>query len=146
MVLELIAVVFTTAFAAIAFYISVAEHPARLATDTAAALAQWRPSYRRAAVIQVMLALGGVISAVAAFVVGRRLTVLIGGLVLAMVIPFTLIVIMATNKQLQDSRRDGNTPGTRHLLERWGRLHWVRTAISLLALTILVAHFIDALT
>lgn len=143
MLLELTALLFTTAFAAIALYISVGEHPARLAADTAAALAQWRPSYRRAAVIQVALAVGGVTSAIAAFVVGRSAWVLIGGLVLALVVPFTLIVIMATNKQLQDPRRDGNTPGTRHLLERWGQLHWIRTGISLIALAILVAHFID---
>lgn len=145
MVLELIALLCTTAFAAIAFYISVVEHPARLTTDTGAALAQWRPSYRRAAVLQVLLAMGGVISAVASYATGQGLVALIGGLVLAMVIPFTLIVIMGTNKQLLDSRRDGNTPGTRHLLEQWGRLHWVRTGISFIALTVLAVDLIDTL-
>lgn len=142
MVLELLALLCTTAFAAIAAYISVVEHPARLAGDTGAALAQWRPSYKRAAIIQVALALGAVVSAIAAFVAGRGAWVLAGGLVIALVVPFTLVVIMGTNKQLQDPRRDGNTPGTRHLLERWGRLHWVRTGISLVALAILVAHFL----
>jgi hypothetical protein len=146
MVLELLALLFTTAFAAIAAYISVVEHPARLAGDTGAALAQWRPSYRRAAVIQVALALGGVVTAIAAYVTERSVVVLAGGLVLATVVPFTLIVIMGTNKQLLDVRRDGNTPGTRHLLEQWGRLHRVRTATSLIALAILAAHFIDTLS
>ena len=145
MVLELLALLFTTAFAAIAVYIAVVEHPARLAGETGAALAQWRPSYKRAAVMQVTLALGGVASAIAAYVSGRSVWVLIGGLVLALVVPFTLLVILATNKQLQDPRRDGHTPGTRHLLERWGRLHWVRTGISLIALAILAAHLIDTL-
>jgi hypothetical protein len=142
MVLELLAIIFTTAFVAIAVYIAVAEHPARLAGETGAALAQWRPSYRRAAVMQVALAGAGVGSAIAAYAAGRGVAVLVGGLALATVVPFTLIVIMGTNKQLQDMRRDGNTPGTRHLLEQWGRLHWIRTAISLVALVILVAHFI----
>ena len=146
MVLELLALLFTTAFATVAVYIAVVEHPARLAGETGAALAQWRPSYARAAVMQVGLALAGVASAIAAFMAGRSVWVLVGGLVLALVVPFTVVVIMATNKQLQDARRDGNTPGTRHLLERWGHLHWVRTAISLMALGILAAHFIDALT
>jgi hypothetical protein len=145
MVLELLAFLFTTAFAAIAFYISVVEHPARLAGETGAALAQWRPSYKRAAVMQVALAVAGVVTAVAAFLTGRSAWVLTGGLVLALVVPFTLVVIMGTNKQLQDPRRDGNTPGTRHLLENWGRLHWVRTVISLIALAILAAHLIDTL-
>jgi hypothetical protein len=142
MVLELLALLFTTAFAAVALYISVVEHPARLAGDTGAALAQWRPSYKRAAVMQVVFALGGLGSAIAAFVAGRGVWVLIGGLVLAVVIPFTLLVVAATNKQLLDTRRDGNTPGTRHLLEQWGRLHWVRTVVSLVALGILGAHLI----
>lgn len=146
MVLELLALLFTTAFAAIAVYIAVVEHPARLAGDTGAALAQWRPSYKRAAVMQVTLALGGVASAIAAFVTGRSVWALIGGLVLALVVPFTLVVIMGTNKQLQDPRRDGHTPGTRHLLENWGRLHRVRTVISVVALAILASHFIDTLT
>jgi hypothetical protein len=146
MVLELLALLFTTAFAAIAVYIAVVEHPARLAGETGAALAQWRPSYKRAAILQVALAGGGVGSAIAAYGARRSMWVLIGGLVLALVVPFTLVVIMSTNKQLQDPRRDGNTPGTRHLLERWGRLHSVRTGISLVALTILVLHFIDSLS
>jgi hypothetical protein len=146
MVLELLALLFTTAFAVVALYISVVEHPARLAGETGAALAQWRPSYRRAAVMQVSLAMAGVVSAVAAFVAGRGIWVLIGGLLLALVIPFTLFVIMSTNKQLQDPRRDGNTPGTRHLLERWGTLHWVRTAISIVAVVIIAVHLIDSLS
>jgi anthrone oxygenase-like protein len=145
MVLELLALLFTTAFAAIAVYVAVVEHPARLAGETGAALAQWRPSYRRAAVMQVVLAVGGVVSAIAAFVVERSVWALVGGLILGLVIPFTLIVILGTNKQLMDSRRDGHTPGTRHLLESWGRLHWVRTGISLMALAILAGHMIGAL-
>lgn len=145
MVLELLALLFTTAFAAIAVYVAVVEHPARLAGDTGAALAQWRPSYKRAAIMQVALAGGGVGSAIAAYAATRSLWVLIGGLVLALVVLFTLFVIMGTNKQLLDARRDGHTPGTRHLLEGWGRLHWVRTVISLVALAILAAHFIDTL-
>jgi anthrone oxygenase-like protein len=145
MVLELLALLFTTAFAVIAVYVAVVEHPARLAGGTEAALAQWRPSYKRAAIMQVALAGGGVGSAIAAFGATRSIWVLIGGLVLALVVAFTLLVIMATNKQLMDSRRDGNTPGTRHLLERWGRLHWVRTVMSLVALAILAAHVIATL-
>jgi Domain of unknown function (DUF1772) len=139
--LELVALLFTTAFASICVYVAIVEHPARLATDTAAALAQWRPSYRRAAALQIVLAIGGVLSAIGAFVAGQGYPVLIAGLVLALVTPFTLIVIMPTNKQLLDPRRHGSTPGTQALLKTWGSLHLVRTAIGLVALAILVAHF-----
>jgi hypothetical protein len=142
--LELLALLFTTAFAAICVYVAVVEHPARLATDTSAALAQWRPSYHRAAAMQIVLAVGGVLSAVGAFALGQGYAVLVAGLVLALVTPFTLIVIMPTNKQLLDPRRHGSTPGTEGLLKTWGSLHLVRTAISLIALAILVVDFAKA--
>lgn len=144
MSLELIAILFTTVFTGICLYVAIVEHPARLATDTSAALAQWRPSYRRAAAMQIVLAIGGVLTAVAAFAVGRSVWVLIGGLVLALVTPFTLIVIMPTNKQLLDPSRQGSTPGTQTLLDKWGQLHLVRTAISVAALTILLSHFVTS--
>lgn len=141
MLLELIAILFTTVFTGICLYVAIVEHPARLATDTTAALAQWRPSYRRAAALQIVLAAGAVLTALAAFAVGHSVWVLIGGLVLALVTPFTLIVIMPTNKQLLDPSRQANTPGTQSLLNQWGQLHLVRTAISVAALAILLAHF-----
>jgi Domain of unknown function (DUF1772) len=141
MAFELVALLFTTMFAGICVYVAVVEHPARLATDTATALAQWRPSYRRAAALQIVLATGGVLSAIGAFAAGQGYPVLIAGLVLLLVTPFTLIVIMPTNKQLLDPRRQGSTPGTQGLLDTWGSLHLVRTGIGLIALAILVAHF-----
>ncbi len=138
---ELVALLFMTQFTGICLYVAIVEHPARLATDTAAALAQWRPSYRRAAAFQIVLAIGGVLSALAAFFAGRGYAVLIAGLVLALVTPFTLIVIMPTNKQLLDPARQASTPGTQGLLDHWGNLHLMRTGIAVTALTILVAHF-----
>lgn len=139
--LELAALLFTSVFAGICVYVAVVEHPARLATDDAAALAQWRPSYRRAAATQIILAIGGVLTAIGAWAMGRGVAVLVAGLVLALVPPFTLIVIMPTNRQLLDPQRRSDTPGTRQLLEHWGRLHLIRTGIALAAMAILVAHF-----
>jgi uncharacterized membrane protein len=49
------------------------------------------------------------------------------------VIPFTLIVIFPTNHRLLDPRRDKRSAETRQLLERWGRLHAVRTVLGLCA-------------
>src|SRR2546422_7354594 len=47
------------------------EHPARLATGSAAAVAQWRPSYRRGTVMQASLAVAGFLSSVGAWLQGR---------------------------------------------------------------------------
>ena len=48
MVLELIALLCTGLFAGAAVYITLVEHPARLECGPAVALAEFRPSYRRA--------------------------------------------------------------------------------------------------
>lgn len=140
MVFELVALLSAALFTGAAAYITFVEQPARLACGTAVALAQWRPSYRRAAVMQAPLAVVGSLSAVVAYLQGRGLPVLVGGLFLGAVVPFTLIVILPTNKQLLDLARDPESAETAALLRRWGQLHAVRTGASLVALGILVAH------
>ena len=137
---ELLALVCAALFAGASIYVSVVEHPARLLCGPAVALAQWRPSYKRAAAMQSALAAVGVLSAIVAYARGRGLAVLVGGLVLATVVPFTLLVIMPTNRQLLDPARTAETPETSALLDRWGRLHAVRAVASLLAVAILAAH------
>jgi uncharacterized membrane protein len=49
------------------------------------------------------------------------------------VIPFTLIAILPTNNQLLDPDRHRGSDETRRLLEAWGRLHAVRSALSVVA-------------
>ena len=46
-------------------------------------------------------------------------------------IPFTYIGIMPTNKALLTPARDLDTAETRTLLERWAKLHAVRTVLAL---------------
>ena len=97
------------------------------------------PSYRRAARIQVFFAALGFIAAVAAWLTGDSVAWLIGGLMLGGVIPFTLIFIMPTNRQLLSPAVEKTSPRTRALLEQWGRLHAVRSGLSLAALFIFIA-------
>src|SRR5918993_1870242 len=49
------------------------------------------------------------------------------------VIPFTLIVMLPINNRILEPGRDKTSVETRTLLERWGRLHAVRTIVSLVA-------------
>ncbi len=51
-----LAVSCTALFAGAALYINLVEHPARMELDTAAAVAQWAPSYHRATFMQAPLA------------------------------------------------------------------------------------------
>ena len=56
---------------------------------------------------------------------------LYAALLIGAVVPFTLIVITSTNRQLLAPGRDRASSDTRALLERWGQLHAVRSALSL---------------
>ena len=139
---EIVSIIFTGLFAGAALYVSLVEHPARMANTLEVALAEFRPSYKRAAVMQVTLAVVGVAGAIGAYFLGRGISTLVAGIVLAIVVPFTLIVIMPISRQLLDETRTARTDDTEVLLERWGRLHNVRTIASLLALAILAANLL----
>jgi uncharacterized membrane protein len=130
MFLELLATLSAGLFAGAAIYIDLAEQPARKQIDIVAALKEWRPSYKRAAVVQPLLAGVGFLSAVAAWLMGASVWWLVGGVLLVAVIPYTLIVVFPTNNKLLDPAIDKNPDLARRLLTRWGRLHTVRSIMS----------------
>jgi hypothetical protein len=136
-VLELIALLCTGLFGGAALYVSFVEHPARLECGSALAVTEFRPSYRRGALIQATLAAVGGLAAIGAWAAGRGVVVLVGGLLLGAAIPFTLIAIMPTNKRLLDPALDASSPETAALLARWGRLHAFRSAAGVLAFALL---------
>jgi uncharacterized membrane protein len=133
MFLELVATLSAGLFAGAAIYIDLAEQPARKQIDTAAALTEWRPSYKRAAIVQPLLAGVGFLSAVAAWLMGASAWWLVGAVLLVAVIPYTLIVVFPTNNRLLDPAIDKNPDLARRLLVRWGRLHTARSVTSLAA-------------
>ena len=142
LLLSLLAVLSAALFAGAALYINVAEHPARLGLDTRAAAAQWAPSYRRATWMQAPLAIiGFVFGAVAAWQTANWWW-LVGGVVLLANWPFTFLGIMPTNHALLAPGRDLGSAETRALLGRWGRLHAVRTTLSLAA-TVLYLYLLS---
>lgn len=120
-------------FAGAAIYVNIAEHPARMLGDTRAAVTQWAPSYERATLMQAPLALISLIAGIAAWLLGANVCWLIASLLIGAVVPFTFIVIMPTNRRLLAPDRDLGSAETRGLLERWGKLHAVRSALSLIA-------------
>jgi len=137
---ELIATLCAGLFAGAAIYITLVEHPARLECGTALAATEFGPSYRRATIMQASLAAVGFLAALAAWAQGAGPAVLLGGIVLGLVIPFTLIVILPTNKRLLDPTLDRGSPEAAVLLERWGRLHAVRSVASGIAFGVLAWH------
>jgi hypothetical protein len=120
-------------FAGASIYISLVEHPARLSIDTKSAALQWAPSYKRATYMQASLALISLLAGASTWLLSGGLAWLVAAILIGLVIPFTFLVIMPTNHELLTPGRDLSSPDTRRLLERWGRLHWVRSLLSLCA-------------
>jgi len=134
--LQLIATLCSALFAGAALYINVVEHPARMSCGTEAAVDEWATSYRRATWMQAPLAIIGLVCAVIAWYLGSGLQWLIGGVLLGLVVPFTLFVIMPTNKRLLSVGLDKQSAEARQLLDRWNALHGVRTLLSIMALVL----------
>lgn len=140
MLFELVATLCAGLFAGAAIYITFVEHPARLECGTELAATEFGPSYRRATLMQASLAALGLLAAITAWAQGRRLAVLIGGLLLGLVIPFTLVVMIPTNERLLDAGLDRGSAEAALLLARWGQLHAVRSGASGLAFGLLLWH------
>ncbi len=138
MILQNAAILATGLFAGAALYISLVEHPARMSCGTTLAVAQFAPSYKRGALMQVSLALLAFVAAMAAWWTGAGRVWLVGSLLVVSVIPFTLLAILPTNKRLLDLTLDKDSYEAKRLLVRWGRLHAVRTALSLAAFAVFV--------
>jgi hypothetical protein len=116
-------------------YVSLAEHPARLSIDdTKSALQEWKPSYQAGALIQAPLGLIGAACGAAAWRRTGAPAWLAGAVLLGANLPFTLAAIMPVNKELLGTEPSAAGGRTRELLERWGRLHAVRTTLGALSL------------
>lgn len=128
-----LALLIAAAFAGVAIYVSVCEQPARLQLDPAAMLTQWKPSYQHGAAMQGSLSLiGTILGAVACWQTGNWLWSA-GAVALILPWPFSIFVIMPTNKQLLATEAKDAGPRSQALIETWGRLHAVRTALGVLA-------------
>lgn len=131
--LGLLALVAASIFFGAAFYINVAEQPARMALTDTAMLAEWQPAYKRGYAMQAPLAVLGFVCGTAAWWLGGSPAFLLGGLLMIANLPWTLAIMMPTNKVLAGiAPAEGNSE-IRPLIAKWGRLHAMRTAFGFLA-------------
>jgi uncharacterized membrane protein len=128
-----VALALAAAFAGAAFYVNFAEHPARLRLDDKNQLKQWKPSYDAGYTMQGTLAVLSGAFALMGWWVTSDARWIFGAVLMIVNWPYTLWVIMPTNQQLKATAENDAGPGSRALLEKWGRLHAVRTALGIAA-------------
>jgi hypothetical protein len=126
MIVSSLALAAAALFTGAAIYVSVAEQPARLALDDAAALAEWRPAYARGAPMQASLAVVGFLLGVGAWWQSGAWLWLIGAVLLVANWPYTLVCIMPVNHKLETMEPG---PDSRALMQLWGRLHAGRSLL-----------------
>jgi anthrone oxygenase-like protein len=133
MAFGLLALIAAAIFTGAAFYVGVAEQPARLSLDDRALLAEWKPSYKRGAAMQAPLALVGFVLGLIAWWQTSHPGFLIGAVAMIAPWPWTLAGIKPVNDALLATEPDKAGPQSRALIVKWGALHSVRTALGALA-------------
>jgi hypothetical protein len=129
-----LALIAAALFTGAAFYVNFAEQPARLKLDDRSLLAQWKPSYKRGYVMQSTLAMLGFVLGAAAWWVSGILAFLLGAVLMLANWPWTLLVILPTNRVLMATDVESAGTASRALLVKWNRLHAVRTGLGAAAI------------
>ena len=129
----LLALIAAALFTGAAFYVNVAEQPARLSLDDRALLSEWKPSYKRGAAMQAPLALLGFVLGLIAWWQAAHAGFLVGAIAIIAPWPWTLLGIKPVNDALLATELDQAGPPTRALIVKWGALHAVRTGLGALA-------------
>jgi hypothetical protein len=89
--------------------------------------------------MQAPLALLSLVAGLGAWLLGGGVGWALAAVLIGAVVPFTFLGVMPTNRALLAPGRDLAAAETRALLERWARLHAVRTVLSLAATLLYLA-------
>jgi hypothetical protein len=129
-----LALVIAAFYSGAALYVNLVEKPALLALDDKAALAGWKVALKRGAVIQAPLCATGFALGLIAWLHLRDIGNAVGALAMLANIPWTVAMILPTNRALQAIEPEAAGEGSRSLLLRWYARHKMRSALGLIAL------------
>ncbi|HEX4193595.1 MAG TPA: DUF1772 domain-containing protein [Stellaceae bacterium] len=129
-----LALVIAAFYSGAALYVNLVEKPALLALDDKAALAGWKVALKRGAVIQAPLCAIGFALGLIAWLHLRDIGNAVGALAMLANIPWTVAMILPTNRALQAIEPEAAGERSRSLLLRWYARHKMRSALGLIAL------------
>ena len=129
--LAIAALTLAAMFSGTAVYVLLVEHPARRHLDPQAQLTQWKPAYARGALMQAPLAALAGLLGIAVWWRWDDLWFLAGGIAMLSAIAYTFAAIWRLNNRLNATPEEAASAETVAMLERWARLHGVRTLIGL---------------
>lgn len=101
-----------------------------------------KTEYKRGFMMQATLAAVSCMLGIAAFILSYDWRWLIGAALIGANWPYVLLIIMPTNKILEETQPDAASATTRAVVLQWGRLRGARSAIGL---TAVIAYFWAAL-
>jgi hypothetical protein len=126
-----LALVAAAIFTGAAIYINIAEQPARLQLEPGALLRQWKPSYARGLIMQSSLVIMSGTLGVLVYFDTWDWRWLVGAVLILVNWPYTFGVVFPVNKRLEATTPESANGETRDLVETWGKLHAVRSALGL---------------
>jgi hypothetical protein len=136
MLAGLLALATAALFAGASIYVNIAEQPARLVLGPSAMLAQWQSSYARASIMQAGLAIISCALGVVAFFLTYDWRSLLGAALIIAPWPYTMFIIMPTNKVLKSTPPAQANGDTHNLVRQWGLLHAVRALLGFAAVVV----------
>jgi hypothetical protein len=125
----LLALTVAAIFTGAAFYINIAEQPARMRLDDSALLTEWKPAYKRGFAMQAPLAVAAFVLGAFAWWESGQWLFLVGGVLMVLNWPWTTLAILPVNNRLMATEPSAATKDTREMIRHWGVLHFVRTLL-----------------
>src|SRR5215472_16051940 len=123
MVVGHLALTVAAAFTGAAIYINIAEQPARFQLDDRSLLGECKAAYKRGYIMQASLVVVGGVLGLVAFLSTLEWRWLLGAVVLLANWPYTVFVIIPTNRRLMETPLEAATAETRQMIRQWGILH-----------------------